>query len=63
MIALTTSFTLWCMPQVFFYGLYTVLGQILAAKDHFLTYAWSSTGATLLVAPVLLAYSAVQQGQ
>ena len=21
MIALTTSFTLWCMPQVFFYGL------------------------------------------
>lgn len=55
MIALTTSFTLWCMPQVFFYGLYTVLGQILAAKDHFLTYAWSSTVPTLLVAPVLLA--------
>lgn len=47
MIALTTSFTLWCMPQVFFYGLYTVLGQILAAKDHFLTYAWSSTGANI----------------
>ena len=48
MIALTTSFTLWCMPQVFFYGLYTVLGQILAAKDHFLTYAWSSTGANIV---------------
>ena len=48
MIALTTSFTLWCMPQVFFYGLYTVLGQILAAKDHFLTYAWSSTGANII---------------
>ena len=63
MIALTTSFTLWCMPQVFFYGLYTVLGQILAAKDHFLTYAWSSTGANIISCAGLLAYSAVQQGQ
>ena len=33
-MALATSFTLWCMPQIFFYGLYTVVGQILAAKDH-----------------------------
>ena len=47
-MALATSFTLWCMPQIFFYGLYTVLGQILAAKDHFLTYAWSSTGANII---------------
>ena len=48
MIALTNAFTLWCMPQIFFYGLYTVLGQILAAKDHFVTYAWSSTGANVI---------------
>ncbi|PJM78312.1 murein biosynthesis integral membrane protein MurJ [Bifidobacterium scaligerum] len=48
MMALTTAFTLWCMPQVFFYGLYTVLGQILAARDHFATYAWSSTGANVI---------------
>lgn len=48
MIALTEAFTLWCMPQIFFYGLYTVLGQILAAKDHFITYAWSSTGANVI---------------
>ncbi|MBT1174372.1 lipid II flippase MurJ [Bifidobacterium sp. LC6] len=48
MIALTTSFTLWCMPQVFFYGLYTVLGQILAAKNRFGMYAWSSTGANII---------------
>lgn len=41
-MALATSFTLWCMPQIFFYGLYTVVGQILAAKDHFTAYAWSS---------------------
>lgn len=48
MMALTNAFTLWCMPQVFFYGLYTVLGQILAAKNHFGAYAWSSTGANVI---------------
>lgn len=46
--ALVNSFTLWCMPQIFFYGLYTVLGQILAAKNHFSTYAWSSVGANVI---------------
>ncbi|WEV72464.1 murein biosynthesis integral membrane protein MurJ [Bifidobacterium sp. ESL0790] len=48
MLALTTSFTIWCVPQIFFYGLYTLLGQILAAKDHFGTYAWSSVGANVI---------------
>lgn len=47
-MALATSFTLWCMPQIFFYGLYTVIGQILAAKDHFTAYAWSSVGANII---------------
>ncbi|MBW3095556.1 hypothetical protein KIH75_09505, partial [Bifidobacterium sp. 64T4] len=46
--ALVNSFTLWCMPQIFFYGLYTVLGQLLAAKDNFGAYAWSSVGANLI---------------
>ena len=47
-MALANAFTLWCMPQIFFYGLYTVIGQILAAKDHFVTYAWSSVGANVI---------------
>ncbi|BDR53880.1 hypothetical protein KIM372_17870 [Bombiscardovia nodaiensis] len=46
--ALANAFTLWCMPQVFFYGLYTVLGQILAAKGRFTAYAWSSVGANVI---------------
>jgi putative peptidoglycan lipid II flippase len=48
MLALSTAFALWCVPQIFFYGLYTVVGQILAAKDHFGTYAWSSVGANVI---------------
>ena len=48
MIALTNAFTLWCMPQIFFYGLYTVLGQVLAAKGKFAMYAWSSVAANIV---------------
>ena len=46
--ALANAFTLWCMPQILFYGLDTVLGQILAAKGRFATYAWSSVGANVI---------------
>lgn len=48
MQTLTCAFTLWCMPQIFFYGLYTVLGQILAAKGRFAMYAWSSVAANII---------------
>ncbi|MBW3088660.1 oligosaccharide flippase family protein [Bifidobacterium sp. 82T24] len=46
--ALANAFTLWCMPQIFFYGLYLLLGQILAAKGRFATYAWSSVFANII---------------
>ncbi|BAR07504.1 protein MviN [Scardovia inopinata] len=46
--ALVDAFTLWCMPQIFFYGLYTILGQILAAQERFAAYAWSSVGANII---------------
>lgn len=48
MTALTNAFTLWCMPQILFYGLYTVTGQILAASNRFGMYAWSSVGANII---------------
>ncbi|MCI1241241.1 MAG: murein biosynthesis integral membrane protein MurJ [Bifidobacterium subtile] len=56
MLALANAFTLWCMPQIFFYGLYTVVGQILAAKDHFGTYAWSSVGANIISSAGFVAF-------
>ncbi|EFA22432.1 putative integral membrane protein MviN [Bifidobacterium gallicum DSM 20093 = LMG 11596] len=59
MIALTNAFTLWCMPQIFFYGLYTVIGQILAAKNHFVTYAWSSVGANVISCLGFIAFIAM----
>ncbi|MBQ5557815.1 MAG: hypothetical protein IIT36_04445 [Aeriscardovia sp.] len=46
--ALASSFTLWCMPQILFYGIYTVVGQVLAARDNFTAYAWSSVASNVI---------------
>lgn len=40
-LALSTAFAFWCIPQVFFYGLYTVLGQVLNARGRFGAYMWA----------------------
>lgn len=55
-VALTESFTAWCMPQVLFYGLYTVIGQILAAKNRFGAYSWSSVGANIISSAGFIAF-------
>src|SRR5699024_2050794 len=34
-MALATAFAYWCLPQLFFYGLYTLHGQVLNAKSSF----------------------------
>ena len=39
--SLTVAFAYWCLPQIFFYGLYTVLGQILNARENFGPYMWA----------------------
>ena len=38
---LAVAFAYWCVPQVFFYGMYTLLGQILNAKENFGPYMWA----------------------
>lgn len=38
---LATVFAYWCLPQVFFYGLYTLLGQVLSAHGRFTAYGWA----------------------
>nr|WP_284288962.1 lipid II flippase MurJ [Angustibacter aerolatus] len=38
---LAVAFAYWCVPQVFFYGLYTVLGQVLNARGRFGAYMWA----------------------
>lgn len=40
-LALATAFAYWCLPQIIFYGLYTVLGEVLNAKSVFGPFTWS----------------------
>jgi len=46
--SLSTTFALICMPQVFFYGLYILLGQVLNARNHFAAYMWSPVVANVV---------------
>lgn len=40
-LALATVFAYWCLPQIFFYGLYTLLGEVLNAKSMFGPFTWA----------------------
>jgi len=39
--ALSTAFALWCLPQVFFYGMFALVGETLNARRVFGPYAWA----------------------
>ncbi|WP_350227350.1 murein biosynthesis integral membrane protein MurJ [Agromyces marinus] len=40
-LQLAIAFAFWCLPQIFFYGLYTLLGEVLNARSSFGPYTWS----------------------
>jgi putative peptidoglycan lipid II flippase len=46
--SLSIAFAFICMPQVFFYGLYTLLGNVLNARNHFAAYMWAPVLANLV---------------
>lgn len=39
--ALTIAFAYWCLPQLLFYGMYALVGEVLNARRVFGPYAWS----------------------
>ncbi|MBO3661919.1 murein biosynthesis integral membrane protein MurJ [Microbacterium stercoris] len=40
-VALATAFAYWCLPQVFFYGMFALIGETLNARRVFGPYAWA----------------------
>ena len=40
-LALATAFAYWCIPQLFFYGLYSMLGEVLNARSQFGPFMWA----------------------
>jgi len=56
MIPLAILFGYWCMPQLFFYGMYAVLGQVLNARGHFRAYAWAPVWANVVNIAAFVAF-------
>lgn len=48
MLAMGTAFAYWCLPQVFFYGVYAVFGQVLNANGRFAAYMWAPVANNLV---------------
>lgn len=40
-LALATAFAYWCLPQLFFYGLYSILGEVLNSRSAFGPFMWA----------------------
>lgn len=57
--ALATAFALWCIPQLLFYGLYTLFGQVLNAREQFGWFMWAPVANNVVAIAGLAAYLAL----
>ncbi|MCU1638347.1 MAG: mviN [Microbacteriaceae bacterium] len=61
-IALATAFAYWCLPQVLFYALYSLLGEVLNARRVFGPFTWAPVVNNLIAIGGLLAFALVFGG-
>lgn len=59
MLPLAIAFAWWCMPQIFFYGLYTLLGEVLNARRSFGPFTWVPVLNNVVAIAGLLVFGAV----
>ncbi len=57
-LALAVTFAYLCLPQIFFYGLYTMLGQILNAHEKFGWFMWAPVANNIVAIGGLLVFLA-----
>jgi len=55
-LALATAFAYWCLPQLFFYGLYSMLGEVLNARSAFGPYMWAPVLNNVVAIAGMVAY-------
>ena len=60
---LAVAFAVWCVPQLFFYGMYTLLGQVLNARGIFGPFMWAPALNNLIALIGLMAYIVVFGGR
>ncbi len=56
---IAVAFAFWCIPQLFFYGLYTLLGQVLNARSSFGPYMWAPVVNNIVAIAGLLVFIAL----
>lgn len=61
-LSLAVFFALLTVPQIFFYGLYAVLGQVLNARGQFAAFGWSPALANVVSIIGLLAFLRLYDG-
>lgn len=61
-LSLAVFFAVLTLPQVFFYGLYAVLGQVLNARGQFAAAGWSPALANVVSIVGLLAFLGLYDG-
>jgi putative peptidoglycan lipid II flippase len=61
-LALATFFATLTLPQIFFYGLYAVLGQVLNARNQFAAFGWAPAFANVLSIVGLVAFLGLYNG-
>ena len=58
-LALATAFAYWCLPQVLFYALYSLLGEVLNARGMFGPFTWAPALNNVIAIIGLLAFIAL----
>jgi putative peptidoglycan lipid II flippase len=57
--ALATAFAYWCLPQIFFYGIYSVLSEVLNARNSFGPFTWTPVLNNIVATLGLVAFNVV----
>ena len=60
--AIAVAFTRYCLPQIFFLGLFTMLGQVANARGSFAPLMWAPIANNLVVIAVFAGFLAFQRG-
>jgi len=56
-MALATAFAYWCLPQILFYALYSLLGEVLNARKLFGPFTWAPVLNNVVAIAGLLAFN------
>ncbi|MDJ1371711.1 murein biosynthesis integral membrane protein MurJ [Gulosibacter molinativorax] len=58
-LGLVIAFAYWCLPQIFFYGLYAVVSEILNARSIFAPFAWAPALNNVIAILMLVLFSVI----